>query len=122
MCIRDSLTGAAWSGPFNIQAMVQNDFVLNASQLEGNSFEYRMNYSAATGVNIPVPASPVLFAEFNGYSLLTADTFKKTDLFVTTGVRLGRKYSPGFAMQFPLTGPDKSIDRYSYMFDFQVRF
>ncbi len=116
------LTAAAWSGPFNIQAMVQNDFVLNASQLEGNSFEYRINYSAVTGVNIPVIASPVLFAEFNGYSALTADTFKKTDLFVTTGVRLGRKYSPGFAMQFPLTGPDKSIDKYSYMFDFQVRF
>jgi hypothetical protein len=116
------LSAAVWSGPFNLQLMVANDFVLNASGLEGNSFEYRIDYAAAAGVNIPVIASPVLFAEFNGYSLLTADTFEKTDLFMTGGVRFGRKYSPGFAMQFPLTGPDKSIDRFSYLFDFQVRF
>lgn len=115
------ISGAAWKGIFNIQAMAGTDWVFNAGGLEGNAFEFRLKYGAAAGVNFPAPASPVLFAEFNGYSLLTADTFKKNDLFVTSGVRFGRKYSPGFAVQFPVYGADKSIDRFSYMFDFQVR-
>jgi hypothetical protein len=102
--------------------MVSAPTVLNAGDLEGNSAEFNVDYSAAAGVNFPVIASPVLFAEFNGYSFLTADTFKKTDMFVTSGVRFGRKFSPGFAVQFPVYGVDKDVDRYSYMFDFQIRF
>jgi hypothetical protein len=43
-------------------------------------------------------------------------------MFVTGGVRFGRKFSPGFAMQIPVYGADRDIDRFSYMFDFQVRF
>lgn len=115
------VSAAAWKGIFNVQGTAGTDWVFNAGGLEGNAFEFRLNYGTAAGVNIPAPASPVLFAEFNGYSLLTTDTFKKNDLFVTSGVRFGRKYSPGFAVQFPVYGADKSIDRFSYMFDFQVR-
>jgi len=115
------ISAAAWKGVFSIQAAAGTDWVFNAGELEGNAFEFRLNYGTAAGVNIPAPASPVLFAELNGYSLLTADTFKKNDLFVTSGVRFGRKYSPGFAVQFPIAGVDKRIDRWSYIFDFQVR-
>jgi hypothetical protein len=120
--LRPYVTAAAWGGIFNVQAMVSAPTVLNAGDLEGNSAEFNVDYSAAAGVNFPVIASPVLFAEFNGYSFLTADTFKKTDMFVTSGVRFGRKFSPGFAVQFPVYGVDKDVDRYSYMFDFQIRF
>ncbi len=120
--LRPYVTAAAWGGIFNLQAMVSAPTVLNAGDLEGNSAEFNVDYSAAAGVNFPVIASPVLFAEFNGYSFLTADTFKKTDMFVTSGVRFGRKFSPGFAVQFPVYGVDKDVDRYSYMFDFQIRF
>lgn len=116
------VTAAAWRGIFNIQAMAATDWVLNASELEGQNFEFRVDYSASAGINFPVIASPVLFAEFNGYSCLTADTFEKTDLFASSGIRFGRKYSPGFNVQFPLYGADKSIDEWSYMFDFQIRF
>lgn len=116
------LTAAAWKGIFNVQGMVATDWVLNAGKLEGNDFEFRMDYSAAVGANFPVVASPALFAEFNGYSLLTADSFKKNDLFMSSGIRFGRKYSPGFLVQFPLSGADKDVDRFSYLFDFQVRF
>ncbi|MEQ9619564.1 MAG: DUF3943 domain-containing protein [Deltaproteobacteria bacterium] len=116
------ITGAAWKGIFSFQGMVATDWVLNASNLEGNDFEFRLDYGAAVGANFPVVASPVLFAEFNGYSLLTADTSEKTDLFASSGIRFGRKYSPGFVVQFPLSGPDKDVDRFSYLFDFQVRF
>ena len=116
------VTAAAWGRVFNVQAMVSAPLVLNADELEGHSAEFNVNYAAAVGANIPVIASPVLFAEFNGYSFLTADTFKKTDMFVTSGARFGRKYSPGFAVQFPVYGVDKAVDRWSYMFDLQVRF
>lgn len=116
------VTAAAWSGIFNVQAMASTDVVLNAGELEGNSAEWRLNYGAAAGANFPVIASPVLYAEFGSYTCLTADTFQKNDMFMTGGVRFGRKFSPGFAMQFPVYGADKDIDRFSYMFDFQVRF
>lgn len=116
------VTAAAWQGIFNVQAMAASDVVLNAGELEGNSAEWRLNYGASAGANFPVIASPVLYAEFNAYTCLTADTFQKNDMFMTGGVRFGRKFSPGFAMQFPVYGADKDIDRYSYMFDFQVRF
>ena len=116
------VTAAAWHGIFNVQAMVSADTVLNASELEGNGAEFRVNYGASAGANFPVIASPVLYAEFNAYTCLTADTFEKNDMFVTSGIRFGRKFSPGFAVQFPVAGVDGDIDRYSYMFDFQIRF
>ncbi|HML94599.1 MAG TPA: hypothetical protein PKC29_04115 [Thermodesulfobacteriota bacterium] len=81
-----------------------------------------MNYGAAAGVNIPVIASPVVFAELDGFSVPTAKTFKKTGLYMSSGVRLGRRVSPGFAVQLPIYGPDRKIDRFSYKFDLQVRF
>jgi hypothetical protein len=116
------VTAAAWKGIFNVQAMASTDVVVNAGELEGNSAEWRLNYGASAGANFPVIASPVLYAEFNAYTTLTADTFQKNDMFMTGGVRFGRKFSPGFAMQFPVYGADRDIDRFSYMFDFQVRF
>lgn len=116
------VTAAAWSGIFNVQAMASTDVVLNAGELEGNSAEWRLNYGASAGANFPVIASPVLYAEFGAYTTLTADTFQKNDMFMTSGVRFGRKFSPGFAMQLPVYGADRDIDRFSYMFDFQIRF
>ncbi len=116
------VTAAAWNGIFNVQAMASTDVVLNAGELEGNSAEWRLNYGASAGANFPVIASPVLYAEFNAYTCLTADTFQKNDMFFTGGARFGRKFSPGFAMQIPVYGADRDIDRFSYMFDFQVRF
>ena len=116
------LSAAAWRGPFSIQATASSGFVVNAGELEGNGFEYRVGYGAAVGVNIPVAASPVVFAELDGFSVPTATTFKKTGLYMSSGVRLGRRVSPGFAVQLPLYGPDEKIDRFSYKFDLQVRF
>ena len=116
------VTAAAWKGIFNVQAMASTDVVLNAGELEGNSAEWRLNYGASAGANFPVIASPVLYAEFGAYTTLTADTFQKNDMFMTSGVRFGRKFSPGFAMQLPVYGADRDIDRFSYMFDFQIRF
>lgn len=116
------LSGAAWKGIFNVLANVSTDYVLNASKLEGNDFEFRVNYGASVGANIPVIASPVIYAEFDGYSLLTSDTVGKTSTFVSSGVRLGRKFSPGFAIQVPLSGPDSDVSKLSYLMDFQVRF
>lgn len=116
------LTGAVWNDILSFQAMTAADFVLDASGLEGNDFEFRINYGATLGANIPIMTAPVLFAEFDGYTLLTADSFDKSDLFASGGLRFGRKFSPGFSMQFPLHGPDKEIAKMSFQIDFQVRF
>jgi hypothetical protein len=116
------LAGAAWKNIFNLVGNVSTDWVFNASKLEGNDFEFRVNYGASIGANIPVVASPVLYAEFDGYSLLTADTGDKTSLFVSSGVRLGRKFSPGFGIQVPVSGPDSDVAKLSFLADFQVRF
>ena len=116
------LAGAAWKNIFNLVGNVSTDWVFNASKLEGNDFEFRVNYGASIGANIPVVASPVLYAEFDGYSLLTADTGDKTSLFISSGVRLGRKFSPGFGIQVPVSGPDSDVAKLSFLADFQVRF
>lgn len=115
------ISAAAWKGIFNVQGSVGTDWVLNAGKLEGNDMEFRVKYGAATGVNIPTLTSPSLFAEFNGYSLLTANETKKMQLFIAAGFRFGRKYSPGFTIQVPITGPDEQISSMSLGFDFQVR-
>ncbi len=116
------LSGALWGDVFNVMGNVSTDYVFNASKLEGNDFEFRINYGAAIGANIPVFASPVLYAEFDGYSLLTSDTEGKTSTFASSGVRLGRKFSPGFGIQLPLSGPDSDVSKLSFLMDFQVRF
>jgi len=116
------LSAAAWKSIFNIQSNISTDGVFNASKLEGNDFEFRVNYGASIGANIPVIGSPVLYAEFDGYSLLTADAGDKTSLFVSSGVRLGRKFSPGFGIQLPVSGPDSDVAKLSFLADFQVRF
>ncbi len=116
------LSGAVWKNFLSLQANVGTDWVFNARNLEGNNFEFRLKYHAAVGANIPIPTSPVLFAEFNGYSQLTADTFGKNDYFFTSGIRLWKKYSPGFAVQLPMSGPSTDVARISYLFDFQLRF
>jgi uncharacterized protein DUF3943 len=116
------ITGAVWEGMFSFQTMVSSDFVLNASKLEGNDFEYRFNYAATVGANFPIVLAPVLFAEFNGYTQPTADTFEETDLFVSGGFRFGRKFNPGFGVQVPIHGPDKEISKVGFIIDFQVRF
>gem|GEM_PF-495759 len=116
------ISGAVWEGMFSFQTMLSSDFVLNASKLEGNDFEYRFNYAATVGANFPIVLAPVLFAEFNGYTQPTADTFEKTDLFLSGGFRFGRKFNPGFGVQVPIHGPDKEISKVSFVIDFQVRF
>jgi len=116
------LSGAMWGDIFNVMGNVSTDYVFNASKLEGNRFEFRVNYGASVGANIPVIASPVIYAEFDGYSLLTSDTEGKTSTFASSGVRLGRKFSPGFAIQFPLSGPDSEVSKLSFLMDFQIRF
>ena len=116
------LSGAVWEGIFSFQTMVASQFVLNASKLEGDDFEYRFNYAATLGANFPIILAPVLFAEFNGYSQPTADTFGKTDLFMTGGFRFGRKFTPGFGVQVPIHGPDDEISKVGFIIDFQVRF
>ena len=116
------VSGAIWKGIFSFQTMLASQFVLNASKLEGNDFEYRFNYSATAGANFPIVLAPVLFAEFNGYTQPTADTFGKNDLFLTGGFRFGRKFNPGFGVQVPIHGPDNDISKVGFIIDFQIRF
>ena len=111
-----------WKDWFSIQASLGSDFITRAKRLEGDSFEYRLKYSTAVGAILPNSFKPTIFAEFNGYSLLTADTFDKTDLFITTGIRLGNRFNPGFAVQIPISGPTDDIARFSYMIDFRINF
>lgn len=116
------LSASYWKNWLSIQGSFGTDFITRARRLEGDSFEFRLKYSAAVGINFPVAYNPIVFTEFNGYSLLTADSFDKTDLFVTTGLRFGNRFSPGFAIQIPISGPTDDISKFSYMVDFRINF
>lgn len=98
------------------------DLVFNADRLEGDGFETRIKYGTAIGAKIPVKTSPSLFVEFNGYTFASSSRIKRTDAFLTPGVRFGKKYSPGFGVQIPLAGSSTDIANASFMVDFQARF
>lgn len=98
------------------------DLIFNADKFEEDNFETRIKYATALGANVPVVASPCLFVEFNGYTLVTANTIEKTDIFLTPGLRFGKRYSPGFGVQIPLAGRSEDIANASFIVDFQVRF
>ena len=117
------LAGTVWKGVFSLQANLGTDYIFNADKFEGDDFEFRVYYGAAAGVNVPIPIiTPIVFLEFDGYTLPTDDTSGKTDLFVTPGIRFGRKISPGFAVQIPVEGPTSDIAKIDFIFDFQIRF
>ncbi|MCH7518985.1 MAG: DUF3943 domain-containing protein [Candidatus Dadabacteria bacterium] len=117
------LAGAVWKGMFSLQANLGTDYIFNADNFEGDDFEFRVYYGAAAGVNVPIPIiTPIVFLEFDGYTLPTDDTSGKTDLFVTPGIRFGKKISPGFAVQIPVEGPTSDIAKIDFIFDFQIRF
>ncbi|MGH7850845.1 MAG: hypothetical protein ACREOP_11140, partial [Thermodesulfobacteriota bacterium] len=99
------------------------DFIFNADHFEGQDFEFRINYHAAAGLDVPMVGSPIVYCEFDGYSITTYDgEGGGTDLFLTPGIRFGEKYSPGFSAQLPVYGPTKSIADADFVFDFQLRF
>ena len=117
------LTAGVWRGPFSVQTSIGFDFIFGAKNFEGNNFENRFTYHAAAGLEVPVPGSPMLYFEFDGYTFTTYDSGGSgTDLYVTPGLRFGRKYSPGFAVQFPVSGPSKDVAKADFIFDFQLRF
>ena len=117
------LAGAVWSGPFSFQLNLATDYIFNAKNFEGDDFEFRLFYGAAAGVNVPVDIlSPTIYVEFDGYTLTTDDTNGKTDLFVTPGIRFGKRISPGFAVQVPVEGPTSDIADIDFIMDFQLRF
>ncbi|HSC35308.1 MAG TPA: DUF3943 domain-containing protein [Thermodesulfobacteriota bacterium] len=116
------VTAGAWRGPFSVQGALGSDFIFNAEEFAGQDFEFRINYHAAAGLNVPMTGSPILYCEFDGYSITTYDgAGGGTDLFLTPGIRFGKKYSPGFSAQLPVYGPTKDIADADFVFDFQLR-
>ena len=107
----------------SVQYNIGFDLVTRAENLEADSIETRLKYSSAVGISVTGEfINPTIFAEFDGITVFTADTFKKTDLFLTTGVRVGRRIAPGFAVQFPLTGLADYNTKFGYMIDLTIRF
>jgi hypothetical protein len=117
------ISGALWKDVFSLQGSIGSDFIFNAENFQDDSFEFRIDYSTAAGVNVPIQLiTPTVFVEFDGYTITTDDTNSKTDLFVTPGIRFGERFSPGFSVQFPVSGPTSDIAKVDYIFDFQLRF
>ncbi len=117
------LAGAVWKGAFSLQANLGTDYIFNAKNFQGDDFEFRINYGAAAGVNVPIKIiDPTIFIEFDGYTLTSDDANRNTDLFLTPGIRFGKRISPGFAVQIPVEGPTSEIAEVDFIFDFQIRF
>jgi hypothetical protein len=105
----------------SLQGNLGVDLIANAENFEGDSFELRIKYGTALGLSTCFPTTPTFFVEFEGYTLPTSEG-KKNDLFITPGVRLGKRYSPGFGLQIPLTGETADIAKLDFIVDFQARF
>ncbi|MGQ0794292.1 MAG: DUF3943 domain-containing protein [Deltaproteobacteria bacterium] len=116
------VSAAAQSGALDFQASVGVDSILDANKIEGDNFEARLKYAAALGFRPNLPFSPIAFIELDGYTSPTASDIKKTDLFITPGVKFGEKYGAGLAVQIPIAGESADIARASLILDFQARF
>lgn len=106
----------------SLQGNLGIDLIANAENFEGDAFEVRIKYGTALGLSTCLPTTPLFFVEFEGYTLASSNQGKKNDLFITPGVRLGKKYSPGFGIQIPLTGETADIAKLDFIIDFQARF
>ncbi len=98
------------------------DLVLSADKLEGDNFEARIEYGTAIGATLPLLTHPTLFCEFTGYTFVSSYKMERTDLFITPGLRLGKRLSPGFGVQIPLSGFDSNAANASFIIDLQLRF
>lgn len=108
---------------FSIQNNIGFDLVTRAENLEGDSVETRLKYSSAAGVSVPLEFfNPIFFVEFDGITNFSTDIYKRTDLFMTGGVRLGKRFAPGFAVQVPLSGTSNDNTVVSYLVDLTMRF
>ena len=117
------LSGGVWSGPFSLQGSLATDFIFNAEEFQGDNFIFRLDYGAAGGVNVPINLiTPTVFVECDGYTITTDVSGDSTDLFVTPGIRFGQRFSPGFAVQFPVSGSTSDIANVDFYFDVQLRF
>lgn len=116
------ISSAIERGQLSLIGSLGLDLIFSAESLERDAFEARIKYGAAFGTGTSLPASPTLFAELNGYTFLSDRKIGRTDLFLTPGLRLGKKYGPGFGIQIPVTGPTASVTNASFIFDFQGRF
>lgn len=116
------ISTAYWKDWFSVQSYLGMDIVQNADELEGDQFETRFRYSTAVGINVPYEFSPVIFTEFDGYTMVTADTFAKTDTFISAGMRFGERYNPGFTILVPVSGPTADVSNVSFVVDLKVRF
>lgn len=108
---------------FSFQNNVGFDIITRAQELEGDAMEFRLKYNSAAGYYVPIEfLNPILYTEFNGITQFSADTFNKTDLFLSGGVRFGKRFSPGFSVQVPVKGSsDDNVD-FSYIVDLKIRF
>ena len=96
------ISAGAWSGIFSLQGAIGTDFMFNAEHFAGDNFEFRINYHAAAGLNVPMTTTPIVYCEFDGYTISTYDgPGGKTDLFISPGIRFGRKISPGLPSRYP---------------------
>lgn len=115
------ISGVMEKGNISLQSNLGFDLVFNAKELESDALESRVKYGMVAGVDLPVPTDPKVFVEFNGYTFISSKDNGRTDLFITPGFRFGKKYSPGFGLQIPITGASSLIAA-SFLFDFQARF
>ena len=107
----------------SLQNNIGFDFITRAEEYEGDAVEYRFKYNSAAGYYVPIEfLNPIIFTEFNGITQFSADTFDKTDLFLSGGIRLGKRFSPGFSVQVPVKGSSNDNVDYSYVVDLKIRF
>lgn len=108
---------------FSWQNNIGFDLVTRAEELEGDSVESRIKYNSAIGVNVPMEFfNPIFYSEFNGITNFNNDIYKKTDMFISGGVRLGKRFAPGFSVQFPIKGTSNDNTQVSYLIDLTMRF
>lgn len=116
------ISAAARRGWLGVQGSIGMDFLNRAEGLEGDFFEARLKYGTAVSAQFDGWVAPKLIAEFNGFTMHTAEDSKKTDLFITPAVRFGKRFSPGFGVQIPLRGPSADFARADFIVEFQAWF
>ena len=116
------LATAIWNDYFAFEGNFGSDLIVNADKFEGNDTEARFKYYTSIAATLPVALKPTLYTDFLGIYIPTADNIKQNDILISPGIRIGEKYTAGFAVQIPITGPSEEVASITYIIDLQARF
>ncbi len=109
-------------GALSFETNAAFTLVKKAEDFEGDESEKILKYGVALSLALPVNIAARVSAEFSGNRIISTRSGNKNSSYFTTGIRLGRFFSPSVALQIPVSGHDDNTVSQTVITEIQLRF